>query len=135
MPAKVQIIFYSMYGHVYQMAEAVAAGVREAGASEVSLWQVPELVPDEILEKSGSNVARAAFAQVRAPRAACSSGRQCYAVLLATHRFAIAMVLLTSGVMSLGGHERRLEDDSGRERCQQGQRHQFTHAGGARMMR
>jgi len=25
MPAKIQVIFYSMYGHVYQMAEAVAA--------------------------------------------------------------------------------------------------------------
>ena len=50
-----------MYGHVYQMAEAVAAGAREAGA-KVSLWQVAELVPDEILEKSGAAAARAAFA-------------------------------------------------------------------------
>jgi NAD(P)H:quinone oxidoreductase type IV len=64
MSAKIQIIFYSMYGHVYQMAEAVAAGAHEAGAGEVSLWQVPELVPDEILEKSGAGVARAAFAHV-----------------------------------------------------------------------
>src|SRR5271167_3423298 len=63
MAAKVQVIFYSMYGHVYRMAEAVAAGARDAGA-EVSLWQVPELVPDEILEKSGAAVARAAFAHV-----------------------------------------------------------------------
>jgi multimeric flavodoxin WrbA len=52
-----------MYGFVYQMAEAVAAGAREAGA-KVSVWQVPELVPDEILEKSGAAVARAAFAHV-----------------------------------------------------------------------
>jgi NAD(P)H:quinone oxidoreductase type IV len=64
MSATIQIIFYSMHGHVYQMAEAVAAGAREAGAGEVSLWQVPELVPDEILERSGANVARAAFAHV-----------------------------------------------------------------------
>ena len=64
MAAKIQIVFYSMYGHVYQMAEAVAAGAREAGSTEVSLWQVPELVPDEILEKSGAAVARAAFAHV-----------------------------------------------------------------------
>src|SRR5204863_7552493 len=64
MSAKIQVIFYSMYGHVYQMAEAVAAGARKAGAGEVSLWQVPELVPDEILEKSGANIARAAFADV-----------------------------------------------------------------------
>jgi NAD(P)H dehydrogenase (quinone) len=63
MPAGIQIIFYSMYGHVYQMAEAVAAGARDA-AAEVSLWQVPELVPDAILEKSGAHTARAAFAHV-----------------------------------------------------------------------
>jgi NAD(P)H:quinone oxidoreductase type IV len=64
MEAKVQVVFYSMYGHVYEMAEAVAAGAREAGGTDVTLWQVPELVPDEILEKSGASVARAAFAQV-----------------------------------------------------------------------
>ena len=64
MSARVQVIFYSMYGHVYQMAGAVAAGALEAGAGEVSLWQVPELVPDEILEKSGAAAARAAFAHV-----------------------------------------------------------------------
>ncbi|MGA7263206.1 MAG: flavodoxin domain-containing protein, partial [Stellaceae bacterium] len=64
MSARIQVIFYSMYGHIHQMAEAVAAGARDAGAGEVSLWQVPELVPDEILEKSGAAVARAAFADV-----------------------------------------------------------------------
>ena len=64
MSAKVQVVFYSMYGHVYQMAEAVAAGASEVGGSEVSLWQVPELVPDEILERSGASAARAAFAHV-----------------------------------------------------------------------
>jgi NAD(P)H dehydrogenase (quinone) len=63
MSAKVQVIFYSMYGHIHQMAEAVTAGAREAGA-EVSLWQVSELVPNDILEKSGAAVARAAFAHV-----------------------------------------------------------------------
>jgi len=45
MSARIQIVFYSMYGHVYQMAEAVAAGAREAGARKVSLSQVLELVP------------------------------------------------------------------------------------------
>jgi NAD(P)H:quinone oxidoreductase type IV len=63
MAAKIQVIFYSMYGHIHQMAEAVSAGAGETGA-EVSLWQVPELVPAEILEKSGAAVARAAFAHV-----------------------------------------------------------------------
>ena len=64
MAAKIQVVFYSMYGHIYQMAEAVAAGAREAGSAEVSLWQVPELVSEDVLEKSGAAVARAAFAHV-----------------------------------------------------------------------
>jgi len=61
---KVFIVFYSMYGHVYRMAEAVAAGAREVEDVDVSLFQVPELVPDAILEASGAKTARAAFAQV-----------------------------------------------------------------------
>src|SRR5512134_1781780 len=64
MATKVQVIFYSMYGHVYKLAEAVAAGAREVAGSDVSVYQVPELVPEEVLEKSGAKAARAAFAQV-----------------------------------------------------------------------
>src|ERR1700730_9656418 len=64
MATKVHVIFYSMYGHVYRMAEAVAAGARELPGTEVALLQVPELVPDEILEKSGAKAARKAFAHV-----------------------------------------------------------------------
>jgi NAD(P)H:quinone oxidoreductase type IV len=64
MPAKIQVIFYSMYGHIYRMAEAIVAGAKEESGTEVSLYQVPELVPDEILEKSGAKAARAAFAHV-----------------------------------------------------------------------
>ncbi|MGE5525739.1 MAG: NAD(P)H:quinone oxidoreductase [Rhodospirillaceae bacterium] len=64
MTTKVQIVFYSMYGHIYKMAEAVAAGAREAGDVEVTLLQVPELVPEDILVKSGAKAAREAFAHV-----------------------------------------------------------------------
>ena len=48
--AKVQVAFYSMYGHTYTMAEAVAAGAREVDGTQVSLYRVPELVPDDVLE-------------------------------------------------------------------------------------
>ena len=64
MAAKVQVIFYSMYGHIYKMAEAVATGVREVPGAEVSLFQVPELVPDAVLEKTGAKKARDAFAHI-----------------------------------------------------------------------
>ena len=61
---KIQVVFYSMYGHIYRMAEAAAAGAREVPGGEVTLWQVPELVPDAALEKSGAKQARQAFAHV-----------------------------------------------------------------------
>ena len=64
MTVKVHVVFYSMYGHVYRMAEAVAAGAREVAGAEVMLFQVPELVPDEALVKSGAKAAQAAFANV-----------------------------------------------------------------------
>lgn len=64
MSVKVQIVFYSMYGHIYRMAEAVAQGVRSVDGVEVELFQVPELVPEEALEHSGAAKARAAFAHV-----------------------------------------------------------------------
>ncbi|MDX2168338.1 MAG: NAD(P)H:quinone oxidoreductase [Deltaproteobacteria bacterium] len=64
MPTKIQIVFYSMFGHVHRMAEAVAEGARAVADTEVTLWQVPELVPDAALEKTGAKQARAAFAHV-----------------------------------------------------------------------
>src|SRR5438445_12413406 len=64
MATNVQVIFYSMYGHVHRMAEAVATGAREVAGIEVTLLQVPELVPDEVLEKSGAKAARNVFAHI-----------------------------------------------------------------------
>jgi NAD(P)H dehydrogenase (quinone) len=61
---KVHVVFYSTYGHVYHMAEAIAEGARSVEGAEVSLFQVPELMPEEALEKSGAKGARAAFAHV-----------------------------------------------------------------------
>lgn len=61
---KIQIIFYSMYGHIYQMAQAVAGGAGEVPEAEVSLYQVPELVPEESLKRAGAKEARQTFAHV-----------------------------------------------------------------------
>ena len=61
---KVKIVFYSMYGHIYRMAEAVAEGAREVEGAEVALLQVAELIPDAVLEKSGAKKAREAFAHI-----------------------------------------------------------------------
>jgi len=61
---KVKIVFYSMYGHIYKMAEAVAEGARQVEGAEVEILQVPELVPDDVLEKSGAKKAREVFAHI-----------------------------------------------------------------------
>jgi NAD(P)H dehydrogenase (quinone) len=57
--AKVLVLYYSTYGHVETMAEAVAAGAREAGA-EVAIRRVPELVPPEVAAKSHYKLDQAA---------------------------------------------------------------------------
>jgi NAD(P)H dehydrogenase (quinone) len=63
MSAKVQVIFYSTYGHVWRLAEAVAEGAREAGAT-VEVLQVPETLPDDVIAKMGATEAKKAFAHV-----------------------------------------------------------------------
>jgi NAD(P)H:quinone oxidoreductase type IV len=64
MSAKIQIVFYSMYGHIYRMAEAVAEGARSVKNTDVRLYQTAELVPDSVLEASGAKAARKAFAHI-----------------------------------------------------------------------
>jgi NAD(P)H dehydrogenase (quinone) len=44
---KVLVLYYSTYGHIETMAEAVAAGAREAGA-QVDIKRVPETVPEAV---------------------------------------------------------------------------------------
>ncbi len=61
---KVHIVFYSMYGHVYRLAEAVAEGARQVPNTEVALYQVPELTPEEELKKSGAKATRETFAHI-----------------------------------------------------------------------
>lgn len=51
---KVLIPFYSMYGHIYKMAQAVAEGVEEVAGMEAILRRVPETLPLEVLEKMGA---------------------------------------------------------------------------------
>jgi NAD(P)H dehydrogenase (quinone) len=64
MITKIQVVFYSTYGHVYQMAEAIAKGAKQVSDVEVQLLQVPELMPEEVLVKSGAKAAREKFAHV-----------------------------------------------------------------------
>jgi NAD(P)H dehydrogenase (quinone) len=57
--AKVLVLYYSSYGHIERMAQAVAEGVREAGA-EVVIKRVPEIVPEEVARKAHYKLDQAA---------------------------------------------------------------------------
>jgi NAD(P)H dehydrogenase (quinone) len=57
--AKVLVLYYSAYGHIETMANAVAEGAREAGAS-VDVKRVPELVPPEVAKASHYKLDQAA---------------------------------------------------------------------------
>jgi NAD(P)H dehydrogenase (quinone) len=51
---KVLIVYYSLYGHIYKMAEAVAEGARSVEGVDAELRRVPETLPKEVLEKMGA---------------------------------------------------------------------------------
>jgi NAD(P)H dehydrogenase (quinone) len=51
MPAKVLVLYYSSYGHIETLAQAVAEGARSGGAS-VDIKRVPEMVPEAVARAS-----------------------------------------------------------------------------------
>lgn len=57
--AKILVLYYSAYGHIETMAQAMAEGARAAGA-EVDIKRVPELVPAEVAQRSGFKLDQAA---------------------------------------------------------------------------
>ncbi len=61
---KILIVFYSTYGHVYEMAKAVAQGAKQIPGAEVDIRQVPETLSADILEKMGAVAAKKAFSHV-----------------------------------------------------------------------
>ena len=56
---KVLVLYYSAYGHIERMAEAVAEGARSAGA-EVDVKRVPELAPPEVAQAAHFKLDQAA---------------------------------------------------------------------------
>jgi NAD(P)H dehydrogenase (quinone) len=61
---KVLVVFYSVYGHIYQLAEAVAQGVKEVPGAEVELRRVPETLPESILQQIGAIEPQKKFAHI-----------------------------------------------------------------------
>eukprot|EP00249_Psilotum_nudum_P005985 c19374_g2_i1 orf=316-927(-) len=55
MATKVFIIYYSMYGHVERLAEEISKGANSVEGVEATLWQVPETLPEEVLQKMNAS--------------------------------------------------------------------------------
>jgi NAD(P)H dehydrogenase (quinone) len=51
--AKILVVYYSSYGHIEQMAQAVAEGARSVAGTDVIIKRVAELVPEDVARKSG----------------------------------------------------------------------------------
>lgn len=58
---KIVIPIYSLYGHIYKMAQAVKEGVEEVEGMEGVIMRVPETLPDEVIEKMGATEAQQSF--------------------------------------------------------------------------
>ena len=61
---KVLIVYYSMYGHIHRMAEAVAEGARMVKGADVSMYRVPETLTEEVLGKMDALEAQKGLAHV-----------------------------------------------------------------------
>jgi len=61
---KVLIVYYSMYGHIHRMAQAVVEGAKEVAGTEVVLRRVPETLSEEILGKMGALEAQKSMAHI-----------------------------------------------------------------------
>ena len=51
--ANVLVLYYSAYGHIERMAQAIAEGARSAAGTEVTVKRVPELVPEDLARNAG----------------------------------------------------------------------------------
>jgi NAD(P)H dehydrogenase (quinone) len=61
---KVLVVFYSTYGHVFKMAEAIAEGAKAVAGTEVEIRRVPETLPQEVLAKMGAIEAQKQFSHI-----------------------------------------------------------------------
>jgi NAD(P)H dehydrogenase (quinone) len=57
---KLLVLYYSMYGHVETMAQAIADGARQVEGMEVTIKRVPELMSPEVAAKYGAKLDQAA---------------------------------------------------------------------------
>lgn len=79
---RVSVVFHSMWGHVFRLAEGVADGAREVPGVEVEMYRVKETLPREVLEKMGAIEPTKAFAHL--PEATPDALERSHGILLGT---------------------------------------------------
>lgn len=75
---KVLILYYSAYGHIERMAEAIAEGARSVPGTEVTIKRVPELVPEGVARNAGMKLDQ------NAPIASVDELASCDAIIFGT---------------------------------------------------
>ena len=58
---KILILYYSMYGHIEALAQAVAEGARSVSGTEIAIKRVPDLVPEAVARQAGAKLDQAAL--------------------------------------------------------------------------
>ena len=99
MSGRIPVVLCSTHGHLYPMAKAAAAGAGDAGAAELSRWQVPKLVPEELHRAVASDLAGVRLCEAeknsvhvarhRRPMQSATTGLACCA-----RGFAVALALV-----------------------------------------
>ncbi|WP_406656201.1 NAD(P)H:quinone oxidoreductase [Methanolobus sp. ZRKC2] len=99
---KINVIFYSLFGHNYKMAEAVAEGAREVEGAEVGLYQVQETFTPEILEKMGATESKKMFSHI--PVATVDNLEEADAIIFGTPtRFGMMIAQMRAFLDRTGG--------------------------------
>jgi len=65
MTTKIVVIFYSLYTHTWQLAQAIVEGAKEVEDIEVELYQVPETLPPEVIKRMGATQPKEAMKDVK----------------------------------------------------------------------
>lgn len=79
---KISVIFYSLYGHIFKLGEAIVEGASTVDGAAVSMYQVEETLPEDVLARMGAVEAKKAFAHV--PIAAMDHLEEADAVIFGT---------------------------------------------------
>lgn len=99
---KINVIFHSLYGHVYKMAEAIAEGAGEVEGAEVGLYQVEETLGPEILGEMGAMSSKNSFEHV--PVATVENLEEADAIIFGTPtRYGMMTAQMRTFMDSTGG--------------------------------